>query len=225
VPAPIGRRAAPPSRLAGTLAYVSVPSLIETPADAEPVPPAKAILNATLQLVGEGGLEAVRHRRVAELAGVSLGAIPRHYPTRAVLLEQALRLAARRDIRRVERFTLDLQTQAFDPDQWAAAIASVMSSDLDQNPVRWLATYELILASARDESLRDLMMTWFGAYQRFAELGFRAAGSATPELHAQLLVATLTGTLLQQLAQPEANFESAVLQPVLHEVITKLVPA
>jgi DNA-binding transcriptional regulator YbjK len=181
------------------------------------------ILEATLRLIGERGLQAVRHRTVAEAAGASLGSVPYYFSTRERLLEEALLYAARRDIERLDRFALDLQAQAFDTEAWIDLIAATLAGDLEADPIRWLASYELLLASARNPKLRDVMTSWNAAYRRMAELGLRAAGSTAPDLHAELLVATITGALLKQLAYPLERFESDVLKPLLHELITSLV--
>lgn len=187
-------------------------------------PPAtEVILEATLRLIGEHGLQAVRHRTVAQAAGVSLGSVPYHFATRDQLLDEALHHAARRDIERLDRFALQLQAQSFDTEAWIELMATTLASDLEADPIRWLASYELLLASARNPELHEVMTSWDAAYRRVAELGFRAAGSASPELHAQLLVATITGALLKQLARPVTRFETDVLKPLLRELVTRLV--
>lgn len=186
-------------------------------------PAAEVILDATLRLIGQHGLQAVRHRTVAEAAGVSLGSVPYHFSTRKRLLEEALLYAARRDVERLDRFALELQAQAFDTEAWIDLMAATLASDLEAEPIRWLASYELLLASARNPKLRDVMTSWNVAYRRVAELGFRAAGSRAPDLHAELLVVAITGALLKQLAYPAQRFEADVLKPLLHELITRLV--
>jgi DNA-binding transcriptional regulator YbjK len=187
--------------------------------------PADAILEATLRLIGESGLQAVRHRRVAELAGVSLGAIPNHFPTRDILLLEALRLEAHRDTARVEEFATIVQAQSWDTQTWSHVIAAALAHDVSDEPVRRLTAFELLLASARDLRLRDLMDEWTAAYQRFAEIGFRAGGSPTPELHARILVVVLSGAVLSQMAVPQPNFEREILRPQVVELVSKLLSA
>lgn len=189
-------------------------------------PPAgveERILAATMAMIGEQGLQAVTHRAVARKAGVSLGAISHHFPTRGDLLRSTLRHGAAIEVARLERLALTLQSQAFETRAWVHAMATALGGDLRRNPTRHLAQYELLLACARDPELRELSRAWREAHLRVSEAGLRAAGSRAPEEHAQLLTAAVTGLLLKQLAYPEPNFTARVLEPRLSELTAALV--
>ena len=181
------------------------------------------IVAATLAIIGERGLEAVTHRAVAKRAGVSLGAISHHFTSRADLQQTALRTAAANEVAHLERIALDLQSRAFETHQWVRSMAEALGSDLERKPTRHLAQFEMLLACARDRKLRELSIAWREAHLRVAETGLRAAGSQNPDAHAQLLTAAITGVLLKQLAFPVRNFTDAVLEPLLHELVTELV--
>ena len=56
----------------------------------------RALIDAALQLVGEGGAEAVSVREAARRAGVSPGAPFRHFPTRDALMQAVAEEAQRR---------------------------------------------------------------------------------------------------------------------------------
>ena len=185
----------------------------------------EAILDATLAIVGERGLEAVTHRAVAEQAGVSLGAISHYHESREDLLREALRHTAETAVAGLERLALDLQTRIFDTDDWIDAMAGAIAEDLRRNRVGQLAQFELLLAAARDPALRDLSRAWRLAHLRVAEVGLRAAGSPSPELHARLLVAAATGLMLKQLAYPERSFGPADMAQPLRELVRALVGA
>jgi DNA-binding transcriptional regulator YbjK len=180
----------------------------------------QAILAATLAIVGERGLEAVTHRSVSERAGVSLGAISHHFPSRDSLLEATLRYAADREVRRLERLAFELQTRVFDPEDWVAAMSAGLARDLARGDR--LAQYELMLAAAREPRLRDLARSLREAHLRVAEAGLRGAGSRSPERHAQIFVATVTGLVLSQEAAPRPRFERDVLRPALRELVAAL---
>lgn len=188
-------------------------------------PTAAAILEATMGIVGKRGLEAVTHRAVAEQAGVSLGAISHHFGSRDELLRQALRHAADAAVTRLERLALALQSRVFDTDEWVEAMAAALADDLESNPVRHLAHFELLLACARDPQLRELSRAWREAHLTVAEVGLRGAGSRSPEVHAQLLVAAITGLMLKQLAFPEPSFGPNTLAGLLGEMVTGLTGA
>jgi DNA-binding transcriptional regulator YbjK len=178
-----------------------------------------AILEATLTLIGERGLEAVTHRTVAREAEVSLGAISHHFPSRQALLEATLEHAGRAEVRRLEGLALDLQTRLFDTEEWIDAMAAALARDLSRARTRHLAQYELLLASARNPRLRALARAWRHAHLHLASVGMRAAGSSKPEVHGPLLVASITGLLLKQLADPQPRFESDILRPQLRELV------
>jgi DNA-binding transcriptional regulator YbjK len=181
-----------------------------------------AILEATLTLIGERGLEAVTHRTVAREAGVSLGAISHHFPSRQALLEATLEHAGRAEVRRLEGLALDLQTRLFDTEEWIDAMAAALARDLSRARTRRLAQYELLLASARNPRIRELARAWRQAHLQVASVGMRAAGSSQPEVHGPLLVAAITGLLLKQLADPRPRFESEILRPQLRELVRGL---
>jgi TetR/AcrR family transcriptional regulator, regulator of biofilm formation and stress response len=183
----------------------------------------KRILDATMAIIGEDGLQAVTHRAVASQAGVSLGAISHHFPTREELLRSTLRHAAAVEVERLERLALTLQSRAFETREWVHAMSAALGGDLKRNPSRHLAQYELLLACARDPELRELSRAWRDAHLRVSEVGLRAAGSKAPEEHAQLVTAAVTGLLLKQLAYPEPNFTTRVLEPLLDELTARLV--
>jgi AcrR family transcriptional regulator len=180
------------------------------------------ILDATMTLIGTRGLEAVTHRSVAEAAGVSLGAISHHFPSRQALMDAALERAGEREVARLERLALDLQEQLFDTGEWIDAMSAALALDLKRDPIPRLAQYELLLACARNPGMRELARAWRQAHMRVAVVGMRAAGSRQPEQHGRLLVAAITGLLLKQLAAPERNFESQVLRPQLRELVGTL---
>ena len=183
---------------------------------------AQAILDSTLSIVGERGLEAVTHRAVAEHAGVSLGAISHYHPSRDDLLREALRRTAAVAVERLERLALDMQSRPFDTDEWVEGMAGAVTDDLRRNRVGQLAQYELLLAAARDPELREISRPWREAHLRVAVAGMRAAGSRSPELHASLLVAAATGLMLKQLAFPDRSFGRRELAAAVSELVKAL---
>ena len=53
-------------------------------------------------------------------------------------------------------------------------------------------------------------------------MGCRAVGSDEPELDARIVVAALTGLMLEQLASGREDFEDAVLRPALDRLFSRL---
>lgn len=180
-----------------------------------------AILDATLQIIGEKGLAAVRHRAVAEAARVSLGSVPNHFATREELLRETLRYAATMERQRLHIWTLELQDSVFELDVWISQIVHKLAEDVEKARWRWLAAIELQLACARDPSLRPIMEELLDAYRRLFVLAFRAADSEDPRGHADLIVAALVGAIIKHLAFP-ADEIATTLERLAHALIDGL---
>jgi TetR/AcrR family transcriptional regulator, regulator of biofilm formation and stress response len=180
------------------------------------------ILRATLRLIGARGADAVTHRAVAEEAGVPLSATTYYFASKEELLEQTLLLAAREETERLERLVLELAPQPLSAADWASAVAAQLAGDVEAEPATHVALFELGLEAARREPLRAELQRWQDAHLRLAEMGCRAIGSDDPELDASVVVATLTGLMLQQLAGGREDFEEAVMRPALERLLGRL---
>jgi TetR/AcrR family transcriptional regulator, regulator of biofilm formation and stress response len=165
----------------------------------------------------------VTHRAVAERAGVPLASTTYWFESKEDLLQETLLLAAREEVARLERLVLELAPSEVDVAGWARAVAAVLAGDVEADPVRHVAFVELVLEGTRRPWLREEIERWDRAHLSLAELGLRAAGSPDPPGDAQLVVATITGLMLGQLASPRPGFEQKVFRPVLERLFTSLV--
>ena len=182
----------------------------------------EGILRAALRVIGAHGADSVTHRAVATEAGVPLSATTYYFASKEELLEQAFLLAAREETERLERLVLDLAPQSLSVEEWAAAVSAQIASDVDEDPAKHIALFELGLEAARRESLREELGRWQEAHLRLAEMGCRAVGSSAPELDARIVVSTLTGLMLEQLTGNRADFEEVVLRPALTRLFARL---
>jgi TetR/AcrR family transcriptional regulator, regulator of biofilm formation and stress response len=183
------------------------------------------ILRATLRLIGARGADAVTHRAVAGEAGVPLSATTYYFASKEDLLEQTLLLAAREETERLERLVLELAPLSLSIEEWAAAVAAQIASDVRAEPAKHVALFELGLEATRHEQLRGALQRWQDAHLRLAEMGCKAIGSAEPRLDATVVVALLTGLMLQQLAGGRDDFETAVMRPTLERLFGQLAGA
>lgn len=179
-------------------------------------------MRATLSLIGERGPDAVTHRAVAERAGLPLSATTYWFASKEELLQESLLVAAREETERIERVVLDLAPRELDSAEWARAVAAALASDLDADPVRHVAFTELVLEGTRRPWLREEVARWHAAHLRLAEMGLRATGSPDPAADAPLVVASITGFLLGQLAHPRPDFEERVFRPALERLFARL---
>lgn len=180
------------------------------------------ILRATLAVIGDRGVDSVTHRAVATEAGVPVSATTYYFESREQLLEQSFLLAAREETERLERLVLDLSPHGLSGEQWAEAVAAQIAGDLAAEPAKHVALFELGLEATRTAALRVELGRWQEAHVRLAELGCRAVGSPDPALDARIVVAALTGLMLEQLAAGREDFEAKVLRPVLARLFTRL---
>ena len=180
------------------------------------------ILRATLRLIGARGPDAVTHRAVAQEAGVPLAATTYYFASKDELLEQTLLLAAREETGRLETLVGELTPLSLGAREWAAAVAGQISADLRRDPAKHVALFELGLEAARTRPLREEVNAWQAAHLRLAELGCRAVGSSAPDLDARIVVAALTGLMLEQLASGRRDFGETVMRPVLERLFEQL---
>jgi DNA-binding transcriptional regulator YbjK len=182
----------------------------------------EAILRATLGIIGERGTDAVTHRAVAERAGLPLSATTYWFASKEELLQEALLLAAREEVERIERVVLDLAPRELDVLEWARAVSAVLAEDLESDPGRHIAFVELALEGTRRPWLGAEVARWHDAQVRLAELGLRAAGAPDAHRDAPLVVAAITGFMLGQLVHPVDDFEERVFRPALERLFTRL---
>jgi DNA-binding transcriptional regulator YbjK len=183
----------------------------------------EAILRAAISVIGEQGPDALTHRAVAERAGVPLSATTYYFDSKEDLFREAVALAAREEVERLEDLVLALAPRALTPAEWAREVAAFVAADLEADPPRHVAFYELVLEAARTPGLRPEVMRWEEAHLRLAEVGLRAAGSSDPGVDARLVVVAITGLVLGQLVTPVDHFERDVLRPALERLFDSLI--
>jgi DNA-binding transcriptional regulator YbjK len=184
----------------------------------------EAILRAAIELVGEQGPDALTHRAVAERAGVALSATTYWFASKEEIFREAVALAAGEEVERLERLVLDLAPRDVTPAGWARELSAALAADFEDDPARPVAMFEFVLEASREPALRAEVERWEEAHRRLAEAGLRAAGSDDPETDARLVVATITGLMLEQLSTRHPRFERTVLRPALERLFTRLAP-
>ena len=180
-------------------------------------------MRAALALIGEKGLDAVTHRAVAERAGVPLSATTYWFASKDAILQDALLMAAREEVDRLERVVLELAGEELDVSRWADAVAAELAAEIEDDPTRHVAFTELTLEGTRRPWLREEVARWEETFLRLAELGLRATGSPEPVTDARIVVAAITGLMIGQLTNPQPRFEEEVFRPALERLFTRLV--
>jgi DNA-binding transcriptional regulator YbjK len=183
----------------------------------------QAILDAALRLVGEEGTSALTHRRVAESAGVSLSATTYYFRSKVQILEQALFLAAERELTE-----LSVVHDLFDPatmtlEEWASRLARVLAAEtMGKRRVMLLAQFEMDLYAARHPRLRAAVRELNARYAALIEPVLVRLGARETTQSAKLFVAAVTGLLLEQAACPVPDFADAVLAPAIASLLRSM---
>jgi DNA-binding transcriptional regulator YbjK len=164
-----------------------------------------ALLDAVLRVVAEVGVDAVTHRRVAEVAELPLASTTYWFESKEHLLAAALERAAERDIERLRAFL----GEAPDPTDPIATVVRAILGPIEESTQTcrgWLlATYALMLEAARRPALREVTTRWTDAYLHALAPLLAAAGSNHPRSDAELLLAAADGLLVEQLASDDVS--------------------
>lgn len=155
------------------------------------------IVEAALDLIGAHGVGGLTNRRVAARAGVSLGTLTYHFPSRAQLLRTCLTAFADAEAARITAVAATLPARGVD--QAAAAEATEGAVEATVLGPRHLGVLELYLHAARDPDLRDAAQRCWASYDRAAAAILAALGVDDSDLPAQV-VALVAGVQLRRVA-------------------------
>jgi len=183
-----------------------------------------ALLEATLLILGRDGSAAVTHRAVADEAGVPIAATTYYFSSKEDLLREALHLHAEREARRVA-----LATQALGDtptvDQLADQLADFVDSGLREGRLGLIAEYELLLQAARHPELEPLSRVFYDQIQDQLNQILKKLGAPDPERAARLIMATLAGMEVDNLATPTTQLPRYELRRLIGRLLHSLVEA
>ena len=157
------------------------------------------ILRAAFELIGREGIAAVSNRRLAQVAGVSLGSLTYHFPSQATLLRESLLLFVGEEVTRLEAIAAGLRSRRPRPSagEVASEVQQIAAASTDRP--EQVAELELHLRASRDPALQDASRRCFAAYEGVAAAALEAFGVPDASRHARTVVAVMTGMGLQRL--------------------------
>jgi DNA-binding transcriptional regulator YbjK len=182
----------------------------------------RAILDATLALVGREGTAAVTHRAVAAEAGVPLAATTYYFDSKEELIREALAAAAGSDEETLGRLAPTLE-RVTDVDPFVAALLELVDLWLGIGRTTLIAHYELCLEAARRPELEELARRWTDVHVEALAPALERVGASEPEQAAWILVTALDGMLVDVLAARRPDFEAVVLRPAVERLLRALV--
>ena len=181
-------------------------------------PRRREILEATLRVIGGGGVKGVTHRAVAQEANVALASTTYYFDSKGVLVEEALELMIARSIEDVRRFTAC--SSVISREELIDRIVGFADAQVNDPNAFVLAQYELMLEAGREEYLRPLARRWTIAYMDGFERVVRSAG--LPERATEIITNFVEGAVLNQVTTPTDDFLDARFRPLLTDLVEAL---
>jgi AcrR family transcriptional regulator len=178
------------------------------------------ILEATLRVIGESGVNSVTHRAVAEEANVALASTTYYFDSKSALVEEALELMIARSTEYVRRYTAC--PPRIPHDELVDRIVGFVDAHTNDPNAFLLAQWELMLEAGREEYLRPLARRWTIAYMDGFERVVRSAGLPEPELATEIITNFVEGALLNHVTTPTDDFLEARLRPLLTNLVAAL---
>ena len=173
------------------------------------------LLQTTLRLIADQGIDAVSHRSVADAAGVPLGSTTYWFSSRQDMLRQALEHFARIEIETLREHLAGVLGKRLSRQRLVNEFADLLVPQLGEERWRTVAQYALMQEAARQPELQDVCREWSQAWlEALAEM-FTSLGARSPMLEARMFLAMLDGLLLEQLAAPDEDVENTVIRPAL----------
>jgi len=198
---------------------MSQPSGISAPVHAKRRNPRRReILEATLRVIGESGVNGATHRAIAQEADVALASTTYYFDSKNALVEEALELMIERSIEDVRRHTTC--PEQISQDELIDRIVDFVDAQINDPNAFLLAQYELMLEAGRAEYLRPLARRWTIAYMDGFESVVRSAG--LPERATEIVTNFVEGAVLNQVTTPMDDFLEARFRPLLTDLVEAL---
>lgn len=173
------------------------------------------LLQTTLRLIADDGIDAVTHRSVADAANVPLGSTTYWFSSRQEMLREALEHFARLEIEALNEHLDSVLGKRLSRRQLVDEFADLLMVQLGDQRWRTVAQYALLQEAARRPKLEAVCREWSEAWGLALSGLFESLGSTDPRLEAHMFLGMLDGLLLGQLAAPDPQFEHTVLRPAL----------
>jgi DNA-binding transcriptional regulator YbjK len=181
----------------------------------------QALLEAAVALLVEGGFEAVRHRAVAERAGLPLASTTYYFDSLDDLVTATVEHHGRSELDRGAALLAALPTQP-------RGIDSVVDLVLDQllgppagerDAERVLLRYERLVATFRRPYLRPLMHTLGGELRGLLLEVFARSGMDVDRRRLEQIIALVDGTVVNALIEIDPD-PRGVARRALHEALS-----
>ena len=159
----------------------------------------RALLEATVETVGESGYASVTHRAVTARAGLPTTTIGYFFPSIDDLTHEAMRTFVAEEFERLDALATFLGSTAAPPDEVIAAFAESSQTRGNES----LALIEAYLRAARDPASRVLVEDYLRAAEAVAQGAAALAGADIGPETARGVVALINGFTMLDSALPD----------------------
>jgi DNA-binding transcriptional regulator YbjK len=173
------------------------------------------LLQTTLRLIADQGIDAVSHRSVADAAGVPLGSTTYWFASRQEMLREALEHFARLEIENLRQHLDGVLGKRLSRKRLVDEFTDLLVPQLGEARWRTIAQYAFLEEAARQPELEAVCREWTAAWEEALIEVFESLAAPDPQLEARMFLAMLDGLLLGQLAAPDPDVEGNVLRPAL----------
>ena len=166
--------------------------------------PRDRVISATLHLISCEGVDAVTHRKVAAIAGVSPGTTTHHFSDRAELIRESF-------MAYLQQLDDWMSDQAHDPEVSTIqairnGLLSLITNEFNSIPML-RAEYEVLLAASSDDKLAAAVSTLEAKAARLIAIALKQAGALQPRHSALTLINFTRGFELERLYKPSLSVD------------------
>lgn len=167
------------------------------------------LLAAATELTAEGGYSSASVVAIAERAGVSAGALYRHFPSKIDLFSELFRASAARELKAMHAASATAGTRL---EQLDAVLTTYATRSLSHPRLSWALVYEPV-----DPRLDVLRLESRARYREGMAALIRAAVDASelPEQDPETSAAAVVGALSEALLTPTSNAAASEADPDL----------
>jgi len=178
-----------------------------------------ALIEAAAQLLIEGGFDAVRHRAVAERAGLPLASTTYYFDSLEDLISAAVQHSGSIELDRGRAQLAKLSVENRDVD---ALVDQVLDQLLGEGTARdeLLLRYERFVTTGRRPYLRPLMRAMQTEFFQLLQEIFSRSGFAMDRKGLQQLVALVDGAVVNALIEIDPD-PRAVARTMLHDALLR----
>jgi DNA-binding transcriptional regulator YbjK len=162
----------------------------------------QALVEAAAELLVEGGFDAIRHRAVAERAGLPLASTTYYFESLDELVAAAVEHNGRGELERGKRCLEAMAPRERGPDALVDLVLEMLlgpPSDRDAESV--LGRYERLVATGRRPYLRPLMRSLGGELRGLLKEILVRSGADVDDRRVEQLISLVDGTVVNALIE------------------------